>query len=157
MTLEARLEPNRLDPQRELAELLAVATDEGAVVSFVGIARRSDREGRAVDRLFLDHHPRLTEKSLQEIASEARGRFAVSHVRVVHRCGEVPAGEAIVFAGAAAEHRRAAFDAADYLMDRLKTDALFWKKEEGEGGSTWIEPTENDRADRARWSQKCPE
>ena len=157
MTVEARLEPATLDPQRELAALLAAAADEGAVVSFVGIARRSDPEGRVVDRLFLDHHPSLTEKSLEEIASDAHDRFAVSHVRVVHRCGEVPAGEAIVFAGAAARHRRAAFDAADYLMDRLKTDATFWKKEVGEAGSTWIEPTKQDRSDRARWSQKCPE
>ena len=157
MNVEAHLEPGKLDPQRELAALLAVATDEGAVVSFVGLARPSDAEGGAVDRLILDHHPRLTEKSLQEIASEARDRFAVSHVRVVHRCGDVPAGEAIVFAGAAARHRRAAFEAADYLMDRLKTDAMFWKKEVGEAGSTWIEPTEQDLSDRARWSQKCPE
>jgi molybdopterin synthase catalytic subunit len=63
----------------------------------------------------------------------------------------VPAGEPIVFAGAASLHRRAAFDAADYLMDRLKTDAVFWKREVGDSGSAWIEPTEADYADRDRW------
>jgi molybdopterin synthase catalytic subunit len=72
-------------------------------------------------------------------------------VRVVHRSGAIAAGEPIVFAGAASLHRRAAFDAADYLMDRLKTEAVFWKREVGQEGSTWIEPTEADHADRERW------
>ena len=99
----------------------------------------------------LDHHPTLTRQSLEDIAVEAAQRFDVSHVRVVHRCGEIPTGEAIVFAGAAALHRRAAFEAADYLMDQLKTEAVFWKREIGEAGSEWIEPTERDYADRDRW------
>jgi molybdopterin synthase catalytic subunit len=72
-------------------------------------------------------------------------------VRVVHRCGEVEAGAPIVFAGAASVHRRAAFEAADYLMDRLKTEAVFWKREVGEGTSEWVEPTDADYADRERW------
>ena len=99
----------------------------------------------------LEHHPTLTRQSLEDIAVEAAQRFDVSHVRVVHRCGEVAAGEPIVFAGAAALHRRAAFEAADYLMDRLKTEAVFWKREIGEADSKWIEPTESDYADRERW------
>ena len=66
-------------------------------------------------------------------------------------------GEAIVFVAAAAVHRRAAFEAVDYLMDRLKTDALFWKREDGVDGSIWIEPSDGDRSDRARWSDTCPE
>jgi molybdopterin synthase catalytic subunit len=70
---------------------------------------------------------------------------------VVHRSGTIPAGEPIVFAGAASIHRRAAFDAADYLIDRLKTEAVFWKREVGEAGSSWIEPTAADTADRDRW------
>ena len=94
----------------------------------------------------------LTERSLQEIAHDARDRFSASRTWVVHRCGIVAAGQPIVFAAAAAPHRRAAFEAADYLMDRLKTDAVFWKREEGEGGSRWIEPTGADYDARARWS-----
>ena len=99
----------------------------------------------------LEHHPALTLQSLEDTAVEAAARFDVSHVRVVHRCGDIAAGEPIVFAGAAALHRRAAFEAVDYLMDRLKTEAVFWKREVGEGGSQWIEPTDADYSDRERW------
>lgn len=150
MTIYARLEEHRLDPAAELQELTRVAAGDGAVVSFVGLARDSNG-GRQVERLVLDHHPRLTAASLEEIASEVPSRFNVSHVRVVHRCGDIRPGEPIVFAAAAAVHRRAAFEAADYLMDRLKTDAVFWKREESPDGSRWIEPTEADYADRGRW------
>ncbi|HEX8936767.1 MAG TPA: molybdenum cofactor biosynthesis protein MoaE [Sphingomicrobium sp.] len=151
MSIVARLEERALQPDHELAALLDQAKDEGAVVNFVGVARPTSKSGDPVDQLVLDHHPRLTVQSLQDIAVSAAERFDVSHVRVVHRCGKVASGEPIVFAGAASAHRRAAFDAADYLMDRLKTDAIFWKREVGEAGSQWIEPTEGDYADRDRW------
>lgn len=126
------------------------AAGAGAVVSFVGLAR-PEGGGGAVDRLVLEHHPRLTARSLESIAAEAERRFGVDQVRVVHRCGIILPGEAIVFAAAASRHRRAAFEAADYLMDRLKTEAVFWKREEGETGPRWIEPTEADYAARDRW------
>jgi molybdopterin synthase catalytic subunit len=151
MSVIARLEDQRLDPQRELGELLAAPGGDGAIVSFVGVARAESSAGGNLDELLLEHHPVLTLKSLGEIAVEAAERFDVSRVRVVHRCGRIPAGEPIVFAGAASKHRRAAFEAADYLMDRLKTEAVFWKRESGAEGSAWIEPTEADYADRDRW------
>ena len=151
MSVVVRLEEERLRPEKELAALIAQASGDGAVVSFAGIARPNARGGEAVRDLVLDHHPALTLRSLEDIATEAAGRFEVSHVRVVHRCGDVAAGDPIVFAGASALHRRAAFDAADYLMDRLKTEAVFWKREIGEAGSRWIEPTAADYADRERW------
>lgn len=151
MPVEARLEEESFDPSVELAELTLSASGDGAIVSFVGLARDSTKAGGHVERLILEHHPQLTCKSLLEIASDAASRFDVSHVRVVHRCGEIEPGEPIVFAGAASGHRRAAFDAADYLMDRLKTEAVFWKREEGPSGAAWIEPTEADYADRGRW------
>ena len=78
-------------------------------------------------------------------------------LRIVHRSGAVAPGETIVFVAAAAVHRRAAFEAADYMMDRLKTDAIFWKREDGPGGSRWIEPGEDDYKARERWSGTCPE
>ena len=137
MSVVALLEPQALDPQLELTELTEAARGDGAIVTFVGLARPESKEGNAVDAVILDHHPRLTRQSLEDIAVACAERFDVSHVRVVHRCGTVPAGEPIVFAGAASIHRRSAFDAADYLMDRLKTDAAFWKREEGAGGSQW--------------------
>ena len=157
MQVQARLAEQRLDPGDELASFLADLSGEGAVVSFVGLARPRSHDGKIVERLFLDHHSRLTQRSLDAIAANAAARFDVSAIRIVHRRGEVPAGHPIVFAAAAADHRRAAFDAADYLMDRLKTEAMFWKREEGAGGSAWIEPTDQDREDRDRWSKPCPE
>ena len=147
-----RLEPGDLRPDKELGRFIAGLSGDGAVVSFVGLARPSGAAGEEVTGLVLDHYPGMTEKSLEAIAADARARFAVSAVHVVHRCGEIAPGAPIVFAAAAALHRRAAFEAADYLMDRLKTDAAFWKKEQRLDGTDWIEPSEADRADRARWN-----
>lgn len=151
MSVVAQLEAHALDPQLELAELTEQARGDGAVVTFIGLARPESKDGDAVDALVLEHHPTLTRQSLEEIAVTCAQKFDVSHVRVVHRCGTVPAGEPIVFAGASSLHRRAAFDAADYLMDRLKTEAVFWKREVGDSGAAWVEPTEADYADRDRW------
>ena len=151
MSVVAQLEAHALDPQLELAELTEQARGDGAVVTFIGLARPESKDGDAVDALVLEHHPTLTRQSLEEIAVACAQKFDVSHVRVVHRCGTVPASEPIVFAGASSLHRRAAFDAADYLMDRLKTEAVFWKREVGDSGAAWVEPTEADYADRDRW------
>jgi molybdopterin synthase catalytic subunit len=153
MGSETRLEPSALQPDRELAAFIARLGGDGAVVSFVGLARPSNSAGGAVTGLHLDFYPGMTEASLEAIAGEALARFPVSAVHIVHRIGTIAPGEAIVFAAAASAHRRVAFEAADYLMDRLKTDAMFWKREDGVDGSRWIEPTEADRADRARWSE----
>jgi molybdopterin synthase catalytic subunit len=151
MSVVARLEEESLRPERELAALLEQSRGDGAIVSFTGLARPGSKGGQAVYRLALEHHPALTLQSLEEIAVEAAARFDVSHIRVVHRSGGIGAGEAIVFAGAASPHRRDAFIAADCLMDRLKTEAVFWKREIGEAGSEWIEPTDADYAGRERW------
>ena len=152
MRPDARLAHGALRPDRELADFVAGLDGDGAVVSFVGLARSADAAGNAVTGLYLDSYPGMTEASLAAIADDALARFPVSAVRIVHRCGSLGPGEPIVFAAAAARHRRAAFEAADYLMDRLKTDAMFWKREDGVDGSRWIEPTDADRQDRARWS-----
>lgn len=153
MSVVARLETIALRPEQELTALIEQARGDGAVVSFIGLARPDSRGGEPVERIVLEHHPALSFRSLEGIAAEAAARFEVSHVRVVHRCGDIAVGEAIVFAGAASIHRRAAFEAADYLMDRLKTEAVFWKREVGEAGSEWIEPTDADYADRGRWDR----
>lgn len=151
MSIVARLEEDALRPEHELAALIQQADGAGAVVCFIGIVRAASKDGHAVDRLELEHHSELTPRSLHDISCEAEARFGVSAVRVVHRCGDIPAGEPIVFAGAAGAHRRAAFEAADYLMDRLKTEAVLWKREVGETGSQWIDPTRADYTDRERW------
>lgn len=152
MSIVARLECDALIPERELAVLIERSAGNGAIVSFTGLARPGSKAGEAITRLVLEDHPSLTLQSLEDIAVQAAARFDVTQVHVVHRSGEIAAGEAIVFAGAASLHRRAAFEAADYLMDRLKTEAVFWKREVGEGGgSEWVEPTDADYAARERW------
>lgn len=151
MSIHVRLEENSLDPREELGALIGQAAGDGALVSFVGIVRPTSDDSDQLEKLVLEHHPTLTRRSLEDIAVAAAQRFDVSDVRVVHRCGEMRPGEPIVFAGAASGHRRAAFEAADYLMDRLKTEAVLWKREEGPAGSRWIEPTEADYHERGRW------
>jgi molybdopterin synthase catalytic subunit len=152
MSAETRLVQGPFRPDEVLAAFIAGLAGDGAVVSFTGLARPADSEGNAVTGLFLDSYAGMTEASVEAIAADALGLFPVSAVHVVHRCGRIGPGEAIVFAAAAAPHRRAAFEAADYLMDRLKTDAALWKREDRVGGSAWIEPTAGDRAARDRWS-----
>jgi molybdopterin synthase catalytic subunit len=151
MVITARL-VDKLDPAAEYDAVMADCIGAGAVVTFVGIARAESRRGISVRGLKLESHPRLTVSSLEEIARDGASRFQVSLVRVAHRHGDIRPGEPIVFVGTAATHRRAAFEAADYLMDRLKTEAVFWKREDAADGSRWIEPTDVDYADRARWS-----
>ena len=151
MSVVAKLEKSALRPEQELAALRDHAAGSGAIVSFIGIARPASESGESIRSLVLEHHPVLTLRSLEVIAQEAEVKFDVIHIHVVHRRGEIGIGEPIVFAGAAATHRRAAFEAADYLMDRLKTEAIFWKREVGKQGSQWIEPRAGDYADRARW------
>jgi molybdopterin synthase catalytic subunit len=154
---KVRLEAEVLVPDRELGNFLQSLQGEGAVVSFTGVARPTSREGSPVTSLYLEHYPGMTENSLASITAEAADRFPGTRLNVVHRCGHVDAGQAVVFVAAASEHRRKAFEAAEYLMDRLKTEAAFWKREDRIDGPTWIEPTEQDRADRSRWDDTCQE
>ncbi len=150
--IRARLLHDSFAPDRLLAEFLAtIGEDDGAAVTFTGLARGRSKSGDPVDQLLLEHHPRLTAQSLQAIAEAGAAKFAVSAVDVVHRCGTIRAREPIVWVATASAHRRAAFEAADYLMDRLKTEAIFWKREDGASGSAWIEPTADDHRARARW------
>jgi molybdopterin synthase catalytic subunit len=133
-----------------LAEFSACAAGAGAVASFLGLVRGSNA-GAAVSALELDHHPRLTEPAIAAIAADAVLRFALIDIAIVHRHGMLLPGEAIVFVAAAATHRRAAFEAVDYVMDRLKTEAPFWKLERRGDESLWLEASDRDRSDRRRW------
>ena len=151
MTIASRLTQDPIAADAELRTFMAGLTDAGAVVSFCGVARGATRSGEKVEALHLDHYPGMTERSLDEIAQAGAARFEVSDVMVIHRCGTIRPGETIVFVATASSHRRAAFLAADYLMDRLKTEAVFWKKEQGVDAERWIEPTDEDRSDRDRW------
>lgn len=152
MALDVGLEPGPLRPGEILDRFMSDRTGDGAVVAFTGLARGQGRDGEPVLALRLDWYPGMTERSMEAIARAAGERFEVSDILVRHRCGEISPGEPIVLVAAASPHRREAFLAADYLMDRLKTEAAFWKSEKQPGGATWIEPSDKDRADLARWS-----
>ena len=127
----------------------ARAAGAGAIVSCQGIVRS---EGdKAVEALFLDHAPILTIRAIEGAVHEARDRWRLVDCCVVHRVGRVAVGETVVFAATAAAHRREAFEACDYLVDFLKSEAPFWKKEIRRVGEAWIEPTQRDYNDRDRW------
>lgn len=139
-----------IDPAALLDALTRAADGAGAIVSFTGVVRGAE----GVSELWLDHHPALTEASIAAIDAETRARFALDDLLIVHRVGGVGAGEPVVFVAAAARHRRAAFEAVDQAMDRLKTDAIVWKRETGSEGTRWIEARPEDHADRARWEEQ---
>lgn len=141
-----RLQTEPFEPGALLTGFCAGRTATGAVVSFTGLTRGGD-----IDRLELEAYPGFTEAEIGRIAEAARTRFGLHDLMIVHRIGEIAPGEAIVFVATAAAHRREAFEAADHLMDYLKSRAPFWKKEHGPSGVRWIEPTERDHADAARW------
>lgn len=131
-----------IDPAAALAAFTQMATGAGGIVSFTGLVRGDE----GVTGLTLQAHPRATLDSMQAIMAAAAARFTITHSIALHRHGTMRAGEAIVFVAAAAPHRRAAFDAADYIMNLLKTEAVFWKKEHRPDGDRWIEPTDADYA-----------
>jgi molybdopterin synthase catalytic subunit len=133
-----------------LADFSARAAGAGAVATFTGLVR-GENDGAAVSALELDHHPRLTERTIAAIGADAVARFALQDLAIVHRFGALLPGEAIVFVAAAASHRAAAFDAVDYVMDRLKTEAPFWKREQREDGAHWLEARDSDHQARRRW------
>lgn len=143
-----RLQTEPFEPGALLSGFCAGRRETGAVVSFVGIARAS---GGAVEALELEAYPGFTEAEIGKIAETVRTRFELDDFLIVHRIGRIAPGEAIVFVAAAAGHRRGAFEAADHLMDYLKSRAPFWKKEHGPDGARWVEPTSRDLADAERW------
>lgn len=134
-----------------LTEFTKGRTETGAVATFTGIARA---EKGSTAMLELEAYPGFTEGEIGKIAEQARTRFVLDDLLILHRVGKIPPGEPIVFVATAAGHRRAAFEACDFLMDYLKSRAPFWKKEHGPGGARWIEPTDADHADRARWEEE---
>jgi molybdopterin synthase catalytic subunit len=144
---EIRIQHEDFDPGAEIAALHTGAGDVGAIASFIGIVRADD-EMRAMT---LDHYPGFAEREIAAHVAEARTRWPLLGVRVVHRVGRLLPGERIVFVGVASSHRSAAFAAAEFLMDYLKTRAPFWKLEERENGATWVEARDSDDESVQRW------
>jgi molybdopterin synthase catalytic subunit len=137
------------DVGAELAALSADDGDAGAVASFVGLVRGSE-----VSAMTLEHYPGMTEKALAAIVDEARGRWPLRAVRVIHRVGRLLAGDRIVLVAVSSRHRQAAFAACEFIMDYLKTQAPFWKREETPAGSRWVDARDSDDAAARRWLTK---
>jgi len=120
----------------------------GAVTNFIGIVRGDD----GVKALTLEHYPAMTQRSLEDLAQEALTRWSLFGVRVIHRVGRLPLGDQIVFVGTASAHRHASLEACAYIMDRLKTDAPFWKKESrADGTENWVEERQSDQQAVRKW------
>lgn len=127
----------------ELSRIMRESPSAGGVASFVGLVRNKN-DGAAVSRMTLEHYPGMTEKSLAKIAAAARERFHLVDVIVVHRVGELKVGDRIVLCLTSAEHRSDAFAGCEYIMDWLKTEAPFWKKEQTPDGERWVDARESD-------------
>lgn len=146
-----RVQPQDIDIVAESAILTAGRTDIGALVTFTGLCRD---EGAQLAALDIEHYPGMAEAEIARVADAAAGRWPLSGLIAIHRHGLIRPGETIVFVATASAHRRAAFEAADFLMDYLKTGAPFWKKQHtitAEG--SWVAAKTADDADAARWSK----
>lgn len=138
------------DPGQELNALHGANLGTGAVVGFVGYVRDFN-EGRDVAGMLLEHYPGMTEKALAKIEAQARARWPLLGVEILHRVGPLQPGEPIVFVGTSSAHRQAAFEACDFIMDYLKTRAPFWKKEGTAEGARWVEGRASDQQAVRRW------
>lgn len=147
-----RMQEDDFDIAREIALLTRSRTDIGAVVSFSGICR-SDEDGAKVAALTLEHYPGMAEEEIARHVGEATSRWPLNGVTVIHRVGRFMPGQNIVLVLTASQHRRAAFQAAEFLMDYLKTNAPFWKKEESATGTGWVEAHIRDDEAAARWTR----
>ncbi|MGX9429157.1 MULTISPECIES: molybdenum cofactor biosynthesis protein MoaE [unclassified Bradyrhizobium] len=147
-----RIQDADFDIAQEIAALGKGRTDIGAVVSFSGICRGSEN-GEPIAALTLEHYPGMAEAEIRRHAEEAMSRWPLSGLTVIHRVGRITPGENIVLVVTASQHRQAAFQAAEFLMDYLKTSAPFWKREESARGSSWIEARDHDDAAAARWTK----
>jgi molybdopterin synthase catalytic subunit len=143
------VQPKPFDAGAEIAALTRGRDDVGAVVCFTGRVR-ADGGVLAIE---LEHYPGMTEKALADMAAEAARRWELTGVRLVHRVGRLAVGEDIVLAATASVHRRAAFEACEFLMDWLKTRAPFWKREITVEGARWVEAKSSDATAAARWQE----
>ena len=149
MIINIRITSEAIDINKEF-EILSALQNAGAVVTFTGQVRG----GTGADTLLameLEHYSGMTEASIQGIADEAIARWPLLGINVVHRVGRLLPGEPIVFVGTASEHRAAAFAAAEFIMDYLKTRAPFWKKEITASGELWVDARETDTQAARRW------
>ncbi len=145
-----RLQREDFDPGAEIAAMTAGRTDIGGLAAFVGLVREMAGE-RRIDAMTLEHYPGMTEKKLAEIETEAQRRWPLQASLVVHRYGRLEPGDRIVLVVTASAHREAALASCQFLIDWLKTEAPFWKLEEGPEGAEWVEARASDADAKRRW------
>ncbi|WP_029569821.1 molybdopterin synthase catalytic subunit MoaE [Pantoea ananatis] len=149
MDTQIRVGPAAFD-MAQVYQWLAGCPEDGAVVTFTGKVRNHNL-GDDVAALTLEHYPGMTEKALQEIIDDARQRWPLQRVSVIHRIGELFPGDEIVFVGVTSAHRSSAFAAAEFIMDYLKTRAPFWKRETTDQGDRWVDARNSDHEAAQRW------
>lgn len=145
--IDIRVQPTAIDLGQELAHFAAPGA--GAIASFTGIVRSDD----GVTAIELEHYPAMTEAHLQDLAAQAMSRWSLISCAIIHRVGRIALGEPIVLVIAAALHRAEALDACAFLIDRLKTEAPFWKREFRGDSALWVEAKESDTARADRWDR----
>jgi molybdopterin synthase catalytic subunit len=156
MTTTIRIQREAFDAAAEVALLTRGRTDIGAVVTFTGVCR-ADENGEAIAALTLEHYPGMAEAEIARHVEEACARWPLLGVTVIHRHGRLVPGDDIVLVATASSHREAAFAAASFLMDYLKTRAPFWKQVEKISGKTWVDAKAADDAAAERWSRRSGE
>ena len=150
--MSVRIQRADFDISTEIAALRAARRDVGAVASFVGIVRDVN-EGASVAGMTLEHYPGMTERSIQAIIDEAKSRWGIFEALVIHRIGELRPQDQIVLVIVTGSHRGDAFAACEFIMDYLKTQAPFWKKEQTPQGERWVEARDSDDKAAARWDK----
>jgi molybdopterin synthase catalytic subunit len=150
---DIRVQQADFDLSHEIARLRAGDGRVGAVVSFVGTVRDLN-EGAAVSEMELEHYPGMTERALEDIVAQARARWELFGVLVIHRIGPLAPLDQIVLVACASSHRGEAFAACEFIMDYLKTDAPFWKKEQTPDGARWVDARSSDDSAKAKWAQQ---
>ncbi|MFT6269806.1 MAG: molybdopterin synthase catalytic subunit [Alphaproteobacteria bacterium] len=141
------------DHSAEYNLLREKADSDGAIVTFTGLVRDFNVDG-SVSGMLIEHYPGMTEKSLSDIVSQAKQRWDLGYVRLIHRVGVIAPCEQIVFVGVSSKHRKNAFEACQFIMDYLKTNAPFWKKEDTANGMEWVKAKESDEKAATRWQKK---
>ena len=155
MSAIIRLQREPIAIAAEVEKLIAARKDVGALVTFTGICR-ADENGAPIAALTLEHYPGMAEAEIARHVEEAYARWPLLGVLVIHRYGRISPGEDIVLVATASSHRQAAFAAAEFLVDYLKTRAPFWKQVEAAGATAWVEAKSGDDAAAERWSAPPP-
>jgi len=148
-----RIQQQPFDAGAEIRQLIEADQAMGAVVNFVGVMRNMN-DGDAVSEMILEHYPGMTENALQKIVVQARERWQLGNVTVIHRVGKLQPSDEIVLVAVTAEHRGEAFDGCEYIIDFLKTRAPFWKKEKTAQGDRWVDERQTDIAAVEQWKKQ---